>query len=105
MSLLGVERVTRLAGYASRLRKDKVSSHRADVNIGKKGLHPSIIEEIKRVLEDKKCVKIRVLKSARTMVSSEDISNIAKHLNAVIVDSRGYTHILISRKALKCEKR
>jgi len=79
------------------LKKLKVAQHRADVNIGKNGLHPGVVEEIRRRLEIEKVIKIRILKNARNKVSEEDIEELARRLNAIIVDSRGYTFVLAKR--------
>ncbi len=93
-----------IVGYKKaidRLKKQKVAIHRADVNIGKNGLHENIVNEIKRRLELERVVKIRILKSARQYVSENDIYQLAKNIDAIVADVRGYTYVLISKKALK----
>lgn len=88
----------KLRGSLKELKKRKVAQHRADINIGKRGLDKAVIEEIKRRLDMEKAIKIRLLKSARAKVSERDIEELAKRLGAIIADSRGYTFILIKTK-------
>jgi len=93
-----------LPRWLRELKKRKVAQHRADVNIGKRGLHPGIIEEIRRQLDLQNVVKIRILKSARKIVDEKAIEELARSLNAVIIDSRGYTYILAKRYLSRREK-
>lgn len=91
----------RLKGFIKELKKRKVGTHRADVNIGKNGIHRGLINEIKRILETQGCVKVRILRSSRRNISEEDVIKLAKETDSVIVDSRGYTYVLIARRILK----
>ncbi len=86
-----------LSRRLKRMKKLKVAQHRADVNIGKNGLHPGIIEEIRRRLDQEGVVKIRILKNARNKVDDHQIRELAQKLNAIILDERGFTFILAKR--------
>ncbi len=94
----------RIRDIVKMLKKRKVAQSRADVNIGKRGIHPGLIEEIKRRLEAEGAVKIRILKNARENVSEEDIKRLAEQVNALIVDSRGYTYVLVLRDSKKLKR-
>lgn len=95
----------RLKGLAEELRKEKVRTRRADINIGKRGIHRGLIEEIKKELEIKGCIKIKILKNARSIISEEDIVKLAEEVGSTIIDKRGYTYILISKKLFKISQK
>jgi len=87
----------KLRGKLRELKKLKVAQHRADVNIGKNGIHPGLVEEVRRRLELEGAVKIRILKNARQKVSEQDIMKLAEEVGAIVIDHRGYTFILAKR--------
>ncbi|MEM1541232.1 MAG: YhbY family RNA-binding protein [Ignisphaera sp.] len=95
----------RLRGLARNLYKEKIRRHRADINIGKNGIHMNLINEVKRILEEYGVVKVRILRNARNGVSDDDIARLVRSVDAIIVDSRGYTYILMARKILKSSSR
>ena len=65
------------------------------VQIGKAGLTASVVEEIKRQIEKRKVVKVRILKSALTSMDIEDMgSELAKRTNSKLVGTRGRCIVL-----------
>lgn len=97
--------MVKLEGLAEELRKECTRRHRADVNIGRNGIHTNLVNEVKRVLEAQGIAKLRVLRNARNIVSDDDVASLAKAVDAIVADSRGYTYILIARKILKSSSR
>ncbi len=86
-------------GLGQRLRrlKEEVQQGSADVIIGKKGVTDSVLEEIRRRLEDKGVVKVKALKTA-IKVTDMDRRELARHvadrLGAWLLDVRGRTFVL-----------
>ena len=80
-----------------RLAKNLVQQLPADVNIGKKGIYDGIINEIKRRLEYKPILKIRVLKN---IIKQQNINRfkvaetIAKLTNTILLEVRGNTFVI-----------
>ncbi|MEM4347661.1 MAG: YhbY family RNA-binding protein [Candidatus Altiarchaeota archaeon] len=65
------------------------------INIGKKGITDSLIDEIKSRLEKQKILKIKILKSARENLSREEIAKeVANKVNAKKFRVIGNTFIL-----------
>ncbi|MCS7140439.1 MAG: YhbY family RNA-binding protein [Candidatus Nezhaarchaeota archaeon] len=84
--------------------KNKMTS-RADVNIGKKGLTSSVLNEIDKRLDTNEIVKVRVLKSALAAEGIEDRKQfariLAEKLKASLMEVRGYTVVLYRRRRRK----
>lgn len=77
----------------------KVLSEPAKVRIGKSGLSEGVINEIRKFLERNDVVKVKVLKSALKETKVDDIATeVAKKLNAELVDIRGHTFTLRRKK-------
>jgi len=90
--------MVKLGSRGLELKKIKIHQSRGDVNIGSRGVTDSLIDEVKRRLKTQKCLKIKVFKSARGFVGDDDVEEIAKAVNAVIIDKRGFTYVLIDKK-------
>lgn len=77
--------------------KELVQQGPADVIIGKRGLWPGVIEEIKRRLKEKGVVKVRALKSALKVTGldrRELAIMVAERVGAHLLDVRGRTFVL-----------
>jgi len=81
-------------GSLAKTIKRKVASHNADVIVGKRGLHEGLIKEIDRKLEEKCVIKVRLLKSARALVSEDSFIKIVEQLGAKVADIRGFTFVI-----------
>jgi len=81
--------------------KEMVQQRSADVIIGKKGVYEGIINEIKRRLEQKGIIKVKLLKSC-IAVEGKDRKELAKYIaqlvNAQLLDIRGRTFVLYKPK-------
>ncbi len=85
-----------------RLRKKEVIEKihgKADINIGKKGLAPGVLEEIRKRLKKQGVVKIKINRNVRkeSFDRKEFAKRLAEAVNAEIADLRGYTIVLVSR--------
>ncbi len=87
-----------------RLVKEKRASPKIDVAIGKKGLTPGVIEEIKRRLEKEGVVKVRIHKAALVSTNMDRVAiavTTASLTGARLIEVRGRTFILVSRERYK----
>jgi RNA-binding protein len=67
------------------------------IQVGKSGVTESLIAEIKAQLKRKKILKVRILKSARTVDRRVIAGEIAKRANANLSIVRGNTFTLTKR--------
>ena len=77
--------------------KEEVQQGPADVIIGKRGVTESVLEEIRRRLEDKGVVKVKALRTAVKVTGMDRRSlarYVAERLGAWLLDVRGRTFVL-----------
>ncbi len=81
--------------------KEKIHS-RADVQLGKKGISDSVVNEIKKRLKNQQVIKIRINKNLiKTGVEKKEIAQkIEEKTGATIIEMRGNT-IIIAKKSGK----
>jgi len=80
----------------------RVITGEAHVRVGKNGVTPGVIEEVRRWLKREGVIKVRVMKSLkRTGIDVKEIAHeIASRVNAEVIDVRGNVFV-ISRKRTK----
>lgn len=94
------EKVHDKSSSLKKLVKEKKASSKCDVNIGKKGVTRGVIEEIKKRLERKKVIKVRILKSAlvATGLDRRSLARlVAEKTGASLAEVRGRTFILVKQ--------
>jgi len=76
---------------------------RADVNIGKKGLTEEVLREIRRRLDKKGVIKVRLnrnLAQSSRLTARDVASLLSEKLDAAVADVRGRTIVLAKREKL-----
>jgi RNA-binding protein len=78
--------------------KGQASKLEAITHIGKNGVTPTLIEEIKRQLKDNKLIKVKLLKSAvEEMPRAEIAKALAGQTGSEIIEVKGNTVVLFKR--------
>ena len=84
------KRILELRGQAAKIE--------ASTHIGKNGVTPSLIEEIKRQLKDNKLIKVKLLKSAVEAMPREEIAkDLAEKTVSELIEVKGNTVVLFKR--------
>jgi len=84
------KRILELRGQAAKIE--------ASTHIGKNGVTPSLIEEIKRQLKDNKLIKVKLLKSAVEAMPREEIAkDLAEKTRSELIEVKGNTVVLFKR--------
>ena len=85
--------------------KRKLNTEKPTVWVGKEGSTPQIQDEIRRQLEKKKMVKVKMLKTALKGDEAKNVaSTMAQQTESTLVDVRGHTFMLYKNKKRKGEK-
>lgn len=84
------KKILELRGQAAKLE--------AVTHIGKNGITPTLVEEIKRQLKDNKLIKVKLLKSAVEEMPREEIAKaLAEQAGAELIEVKGNTVVLFKR--------
>ena len=86
------------AGIKHRVKR-KLNGESPTILIGKSGVSQELLKEIKKQLEKKEMVKVKILKSALGEKEAKEIaSKIAEQTEASLVEVRGHTFMLYKRR-------
>ena len=86
--------------------KRELSSEKPTICVGKGGVAQQNIDEIDRQLEEKKMVKVKILKSAIKNESAVNIaSKIAQETASTLIEVRGHTFMLYKPRKKKQRKK
>ena len=87
---MDTKRILELRGQAAKIE--------ASTHIGKNGVTPSLIEEIKRQIKDNKLIKVKLLKSAVEAMPREEIAkDLAEKTVSELIEVKGNTVVLFKR--------
>ncbi|MEM0043254.1 MAG: hypothetical protein QXJ51_00910 [Sulfolobales archaeon] len=68
-----------------------------DLRIGFKGISEGLKKEIKRRIDEKGFMKVKILKNARDKVREEDIERLAEDIGCKVASRRGYVFLLVRK--------
>jgi RNA-binding protein len=84
--------------------KRELNSEKPTIRVGKQGA-PQIINEVSRQLDQRKIVKVKILKTALKNDTAKNIaSTIAQKTSSILIDVRGHTFILYKPRRRKSQK-
>ena len=84
------KRILEMRGQAAKIE--------ASTHIGKNGVTPSLIEEIRRQLKDNKLIKVKLLKSAVEAMPREELAKeLAEKTGSELIEVKGNTVVLFKR--------
>jgi RNA-binding protein len=87
--------MSKMSAKMKRRIKRRLSGEKPTIWIGKSGVSQEMAKEIKKQLEKREMVKIRILKSALEADETKEIaSKIAEQTEASLVEIRGHTFML-----------
>ena len=75
----------------------------ADVRIGKKGVTPDLLKEVKRRIKERRTLKVRVLRAALTDGGAVDqlAQSLVDAADAHLVEVRGHTFVMTRKSKLQ----
>lgn len=98
------EREKMLTPKMKRRIKRELNSEKPTIRVGKQGA-PQIINEVSRQLDQRKIVKVKILKTALKNDNAKNIaSTIAQKTSSTLIDVRGHTFILYKPRRRKSQK-
>ena len=84
------KRLLELRGQAAKIE--------ALTHVGKNGVTPSLIEELKRQMKDNKLIKVKLLKSAVEAMPREELAKeLAEQTRSELIEVKGNTVVLFKR--------
>ena len=87
---MDTKRILELRGQATKIE--------ALTHVGKNGITPSLIEELKRQMKDNKLIKVKLLKSAVEAMPREELAKeLAEKTNSELIEVKGNTVVLFKR--------
>ena len=75
----------------------------ADVRIGKKGITPELLKEIKRRMKERRTLKVKVLRAGLTAGNGVDqlAQSLVEAADAHLVEVRGHTFVMTRKSKLQ----
>jgi RNA-binding protein len=78
--------------------RGRAANMEAATHVGKNGLTPALVEEIRRQLKDNKLIKVKLLKSAVEAMPREELAReLAQKTRAELIEVKGNTVVLFKR--------
>jgi len=78
--------------------KQKASTMKPQLNIGKQGITLTVIDTINKFLKAHNIMKIKVLSAGDIQSLKEIAEEIRKKTNSELIDSRGFTFVLYKKE-------
>lgn len=74
----------------------------ADIRIGKKGITPELLQEVKRRIKQRRTLKVKVLRASLTESRVDTLAqSLVKATDAHLVEVRGHTFVMTRKSKLQ----